>query len=43
MGKGVKQGHDMGEMDMRSIAPLLAQKLGINFNVTDKHAAISTP
>ena len=43
MGKGVKQGHDMDEMDMRSIAPLLAQKLGINFNVTDKHAAISTP
>jgi hypothetical protein len=33
MGKGVARSVNLGEVDMRSIAPLLAEKLGVSLTV----------
>lgn len=38
IGKGVRKGHNMGEIDMRSIAPLLAEKLAAELGVSPDRA-----
>ena len=38
IGKGVRKGHDMGEIDMRSIAPLIAEKLAVELGESPDRA-----